>query len=74
MESVRLLSYGCMQEVAEHKESVSAHTPLATIDRLHKWRPKKYSFLFMLIRLASLVGTDTIQNKMFLQNKASWSH
>jgi len=33
------------------------------IDRLHKWRPKKYSFLFMLIRLTSLVGTDKIQEK-----------
>ena len=33
------------------------------IKRLHKWRPKKYSFLFMLIRLTSLVGTDKIQKK-----------
>ena len=25
------------------------------IDRMHKWRPKKYSFVYVLIRLASLV-------------------
>ena len=31
------------------------------IDRMHKWRPKKYSFVFVLIRLTSLVGTDKIQ-------------
>ena len=34
-----------------------------SIDRLHKWRPKEYSFLFMLIRLTSLFGTDKIQKK-----------
>ena len=33
------------------------------IDRLHKWRPKKYSFLFMLIRLTRLVGMDKVQKK-----------
>ena len=33
------------------------------IDRMHKWRPKKYSFVFVLIRLTSLVGTDKIQKK-----------
>ena len=35
----------------------------AVIDRMHKWRPKKYSFVFVLIRLTSLVGTDKIQKK-----------
>ena len=34
-----------------------------SIDRMHKWRPKKYSFVFVLIRLTSLVGTDKIQKK-----------
>ena len=33
------------------------------IDWLHKWWPKKYSFLFMLIRLTSLVGMDKMQKK-----------
>jgi len=33
------------------------------IDQLHKWRPKKYSFIFMLIRVTSLIGTDKIQKK-----------
>ena len=28
-----------------------------------KWRPKKYSFVFVLIRLTSLVSTDKIQKK-----------
>ena len=34
-----------------------------SIDRLHKWRPKEYYFLFMLIRLTSLFGTYKIQKK-----------
>ena len=25
-----------------------------SIDRMHKWRPKKYSFAYVLIRLTSL--------------------
>ena len=33
------------------------------IDRMHKWRPKKYSFVFVLIRLTSLVRTEKIQKK-----------
>ena len=33
------------------------------MDRLHKWRPKKYSFVFVLIRPTSLVSTDKIQRK-----------
>ena len=33
------------------------------IDRMHKWRPKKYSLVFVLIRLTSLVGTYKIQKK-----------
>ena len=34
-----------------------------TIDRMHKWRPKKYSFVFVLISLTSLVSTDEVQKK-----------
>ena len=30
---------------------------------MHKWRPKKYSFVFVLISLTSLVSTDKIQKK-----------
>ena len=33
------------------------------IDRMHKWRPKKYSFVYVLISLTSLVSTDKIQKK-----------
>ena len=33
------------------------------IDRMHKWQPKKYSFVFVLISLAILVSTDKIQKK-----------
>ena len=33
------------------------------IDRMHKWRPKKYSFVFVLISMTSLVSTDEIQKK-----------
>ena len=33
------------------------------IDRMHKWRPKKYSFVVVLIRLTSLISTDKIQKK-----------
>ena len=31
------------------------------IDRLHKWPPKTYSFVYVLIRLTSLVCMDKIQ-------------
>ena len=30
---------------------------------MHKWRPKKYSFVFVLISLTSLVSTDEVQKK-----------
>ena len=33
------------------------------IDRMHKWQPKKYSFVFVLISLTILVSTDKIQKK-----------
>ena len=33
------------------------------IDRMHKWWPKKYSFVFVLISLTSLVSTDKIEKK-----------
>ena len=33
------------------------------MDRTHKWEPKKYSFVFVLIRLTSLLSTDKIQKK-----------
>ena len=33
------------------------------IDRMHKWRPKKYYFVYVLIRLTSLVGMYKIQKK-----------
>ena len=34
--------------------------PIFLIDRMHKWRPKKYSFVFVLI---SLTSTQKIQKK-----------
>ena len=34
-----------------------------TIDRMHKWQPKRYSFGFVLIRLTSLFSTDKIKKK-----------
>ena len=37
------------------------------IDRMHKWRPKKYSFVYVLIRLTSLVGMYKIQKKCCLR-------
>ena len=39
------------------------------IDRMHKWRPKKYSFVYVLIRLTSLVCMDKIQKKCFLRGR-----
>ena len=33
------------------------------IDRMHKWQPKKYSFVFVLISLTSLISTDKIRKK-----------
>ena len=30
---------------------------------MHKWWPKKFSFVFVLISLTSLVSTDRIQKK-----------
>ena len=36
------------------------------IDRMHKWRPKKYSFVYVLIRLTSLVCMYKIQKKCCL--------
>ena len=30
---------------------------------MHKWQPKKYYFVFVLIRLTSLVSMDKIQKK-----------
>ena len=39
------------------------------IDRMHKWRPKKYSFVFVLISLTSLVSTDKIQKKSSLRTR-----
>ena len=30
---------------------------------MHKWRPKKFSFVYVLISLISLVSTDKIQKK-----------
>ena len=33
------------------------------IDRMHKWRPKKSSFVFVLISLTCLVSTDEVQKK-----------
>ena len=38
-----------------------------TIDRMHKWRPKKYSFVYVLIRLTSLVCMYKIQKKCCLR-------
>ena len=37
------------------------------IDRMHKWQPKKYSFVYVLIRLTSLVCMDKIQKKCCLR-------
>ena len=36
-------------------------------DRMHKWRPKKYSFVYALIRLTSLVCMDNVQKKCLLK-------
>lgn len=36
---------------------------LSFIDRMHKWWPKKYSYVFVLISLTSLVSTDEVQKK-----------
>ena len=30
---------------------------------MRKWRPNKYSFVFVLIRITNLVSTDKIQKK-----------
>ena len=42
---------------------VSAQKPpnSSSIDRMHKWRPKKYSFVYVLISLTSLVCMDKLQ-------------
>ena len=40
---------------------------LHSIDRMHKWRPKKYSFVYVLIRLTSLVCMYKIQKKCCLR-------
>ena len=37
------------------------------IDRMHKWRPKKYYFVYVLIRLTSLVCMYKIQKKCCLK-------
>ena len=40
---------------------------------MHKWRPIKYSFAYVLITLTSLVCMDKIQKKMLLESEASES-
>ena len=40
---------------------------LNVIDRMHKWRPIKYSFVYVLITLTSLVCMDKIQKKCCLR-------
>ena len=37
---------------------------LGLIDRMHKWRPKKYSFVYVLIGLTSLVCMDKYKRKV----------
>ena len=37
------------------------------IDRMHKWRPKNYSFIYVLIRLTTLVCVDKVQKKCCLR-------
>ena len=37
------------------------------IERLHKWQPKKYSIVFVLIRPTSLVRTDKMQRNIPLE-------
>ena len=39
------------------------------IDRMHKWQPKNFSFVYVLIRLTSLVCMDKIQKKCFLKTR-----
>ena len=38
-----------------------------SIDRMHKWRPIKYSFVYVLITLTSLVCMDKIRKKCCLR-------
>ena len=46
------------------KERVHSSSILALcIDRMHKWRPKKYFFVYVLISLTSFVCMDKIQKK-----------
>ena len=46
----------------QHSSTISLETNPYK-DRMHKWRQKKYSFVFVLISLTSLVSTDIIQRK-----------
>ena len=41
------------------------------IDRMHRWRPKSYSFVYVLIRLTSTVCMDKIQKRMLLESEVS---
>ena len=45
----------------EYFDFISLHDLCVHVDRVHKWRPKKYSFVYVLI--TSLVSTDKIQKK-----------
>ena len=41
------------------------------INRIHKWQPRNYFFVFMLIILTSLVSTNKIHKEFLLQSDAS---
>lgn len=36
-----------------------------TMDRIYKWQPKGYSFIFVPIRPTSLISRDKIQKKFY---------
>ena len=52
----------CIREKA-FKLQEDRNKMLGLIDRMHKSRPKKYSFVYVLIGLTSLVCKDKIQKK-----------